>query len=76
MYKGEPTSKSKTKYPTAERVVKLKDAILSEPMSIVADRSHIVTEYYKRTDGVPTPLRRAGAFKEFMENMSIKIFDD
>jgi pyruvate formate-lyase/glycerol dehydratase family glycyl radical enzyme len=76
MYKGETETKSKTKYPTAERVVKLKDAILSEPMSIVADRSHIVTEYYKRTDGVPTPLRRAGAFKEFLENMSIKIFDD
>jgi len=67
---------SKMKYPVSERVVRLKDTILGDPMSIVSDRSHIVTEYYKRTDGEPTVLRRAGAFKAFTEKMSIKIFDD
>ncbi len=66
----------KMKYPISKRVARLKDAILSEPMSIVSDRSRIVTEYYRETDGEPVALRRAGAFKAFMEKMSIKIFDD
>lgn len=62
--------------PLSERVKRLREAVLSSPIEITSQRSHIVTEYYKRSDGEPTVLRRARALKEVLENIPIAIWDD
>ena len=60
----------------SERVQRLREAVVSAPKEVTADRSHIVTEYYKRSDGEPTVLRRANAFREVLQKIPIAIRDD
>ncbi len=60
----------------SERVQRLRETVVSAPKEVTADRSHIVTEYYKRSDGEPTVLRRANAFREVLQKIPIAIRDD
>ncbi len=65
-----------TKATISERVKRLREATLATIGKVSADRSHIVTEYYKRSDGESAVLRRANAFKEVLKRIPIAIGDD
>jgi len=57
----------------SERVKRLREATITAPLEITAERSHILTEYYRRSDDEPVVLRRAKAFKEVLQNIPIAI---
>ena len=56
-----------------ERIKSLKDFICSFPPEVFSTRAEIITESYKKTEGMPYILRRAIAFKDIMENIDIHI---
>ncbi|MBI2957693.1 MAG: hypothetical protein HYY32_02500, partial [Chloroflexi bacterium] len=58
-----------------ERVKKRKDEYLSAPVRICAERSRLVTEAWKETEGEPLIMRRARAFQKIMEGISVSIRD-
>ncbi|MBQ7170794.1 MAG: formate C-acetyltransferase/glycerol dehydratase family glycyl radical enzyme [Clostridia bacterium] len=58
-----------------ERIRKLKDFICSFPPEVFADRAEIITESYQRTEGMPSVLRRAVAFREILGKTDIHIGD-
>ena len=58
-----------------ERIQKLKDFICSFPPEVFSTRAEIITDSYKRTEGMPYVLRRAIAFKDILENIDINIGD-
>jgi len=62
--------------PISERIERLREAVLSAPVEPSAERSHLLTEYYKMSDGEPAPLRIARAFKWILEKKDIVIRDD
>ena len=51
----------------------LNQAMRSVVPSICIERAKIVTESYKRTEGMPWVLRRAHALKDMLEQMTIFI---
>ncbi|MBE6641376.1 MAG: formate C-acetyltransferase/glycerol dehydratase family glycyl radical enzyme [Ruminococcaceae bacterium] len=59
-----------------ERIKNLKDFICSFPPEVFSVRAEIITESYKRTEGMPYVLRRAIAFKDIMEGIDIHIGDN
>lgn len=56
-----------------ERVRLLKDKVLNIRPSLCSERGRIVTESFEKTEGLPQLSRRAAAFKDTLENMSIHI---
>lgn len=64
--------------PISNRIERLRESVLSAPVQATAERSHLVTEYYKHTDSdyEPAALRRARAYKYVLEKMTIVIRDD
>lgn len=60
-----------------ERPLRLKRRYLDHiAMRICAERSHFMTEYFKQSDGVPIIRRRAKAFADILNNVSIVINED
>lgn len=59
------------------RVKKLKEGYLNTPVYISSDRSRILTEYWKETEGSLESIyiKRAKAFERIMEEMKINIFE-
>lgn len=61
---------------TTERIEKeRKDYVNSKP-AISYERARIWTESYKKTDGLPTCIRSARAFKDTCEQLKVNIFED
>jgi formate C-acetyltransferase len=58
---------------STERTKRLKDRAISVLPELCPERGAIVTEVYKNTEGEPQIIRRAKAFKEVLERMTIYI---
>jgi formate C-acetyltransferase len=58
-----------------DRVKKRKEEYLAATPHISAERSHLVTESWKETEGEPLDIRRAKLFKKIMEGISVSIRD-
>ncbi len=59
-----------------ERVMKRKQACLAATPHLCAERSRLVTNSWKETEGEPMVLRRAKLFKKVMEEVTVSIWDD
>ena len=59
--------------PISERIGILKNDLYEKMPEIEVDRAVLLTESYKRTEGMPTVRRRALAFKHILENIPITI---
>lgn len=57
----------------AERVKRRKDEYLAARARISPERSRLLTEYWKRSEGEPVAVRRARAFAHLVQNISIAI---
>jgi pyruvate formate-lyase/glycerol dehydratase family glycyl radical enzyme len=58
-----------------DRVKKRRDERLEAELHVCSERSRLVTESWKETDGQPLVLRRAELFKKMLEGISITIRD-
>jgi pyruvate formate-lyase/glycerol dehydratase family glycyl radical enzyme len=56
-----------------DRVKKRKDELLGAQLHICSERSRLVTESWKETEGQPLVLRRAKLFQKIMQGLSISI---
>jgi len=61
--------------PISERIERLREMLLTAPIDPSAERSHLLTEYYRMSDGEPAPLRVGRSFKYILEKMNIVIRD-
>ena len=59
-----------------DRVVKRKTACIKASPHICAERSRLVTQSWKETEGLPIVLRRAKLFQKIMEGITVSIWDD
>jgi pyruvate formate-lyase/glycerol dehydratase family glycyl radical enzyme len=59
-----------------DRVKKRKQEYLAATSHLCAERSRLVTESWKETEGMPVVLRRAKLFQKIMEGISVAIWDD
>jgi pyruvate formate-lyase/glycerol dehydratase family glycyl radical enzyme len=59
-----------------DRVKKRKQEYLAAIPHLCAERSRLVTESWKETEGMPVVLRRAKLFQKIMEGISVTIWDD
>ena len=59
-----------------DRVACLRDDFLSATPHVCGERSHLITEYWKRSDGEPITIRRAKAFDHILGNKEIAIYED
>ena len=60
----------------SERIQKLIDHLYANPPVIEADRAVLLTESYRRTEGMPIISRRSAAFRHILENLPITIRPD
>ena len=60
----------------SERIALLKKEMLEEPRYASIEQARIVTESYKRTDGLPRCIQRAEALKDSLEQIRIRIEPD
>ncbi|MBW2552612.1 MAG: hypothetical protein JRE20_00580 [Deltaproteobacteria bacterium] len=60
----------------SDRVTCLRDDFLSVTPFVCGERSHLITEYWKRSDGEPIAIRRAKAFAHLLINKEIAIYED
>jgi pyruvate formate-lyase/glycerol dehydratase family glycyl radical enzyme len=58
-----------------DRVKKRREAFKTADPHLDAERSHLLTESWKETDGEPLDMRRAKAFKKVVERISVVIRD-
>ncbi len=58
------------------RIDRLKDALFAKAPEIEVERAVLLTESYKKTEGMPTITRRAKAFRHIAENLPIIIHED
>ncbi|HVN97270.1 MAG TPA: pyruvate formate lyase family protein [Syntrophorhabdaceae bacterium] len=58
-----------------DRVKMRREEFMSATPHLDAERSHLMTESWKETEGEPLDLRRAKAFKSVMEGISVVIRD-
>ncbi|MBI2848634.1 MAG: glycyl radical protein [Chloroflexi bacterium] len=58
-----------------ERVKSLREDYLSAKPQICAERSRLLTEYWKQSEGVPIAIRRASAFRNILEGIAVVIRD-
>jgi formate C-acetyltransferase len=63
---------------TCPRYKRIRETLLSTPVSLCPERALLVTEYFKRHDNKKEPMvvRRAKALKHILENKKINIYDD
>lgn len=59
----------------SDRVTCLREDFLSVTPFVCGERSHIITEYWKRSDGEPIAIRRAKAFDQLLNHKQISIYD-
>ncbi|MBO5454773.1 MAG: glycyl radical protein [Clostridia bacterium] len=62
--------------PKSERIGKLIKALYEKKPRIESSRAVLLTESYKSTEGEPTNIRRAKAFRHILENIPIVIRDN
>ncbi|MBE0479273.1 glycyl radical protein, partial [Candidatus Aerophobetes bacterium] len=60
---------------SSERTKKLRDDLLAKKPQMCPERAVIYTRIYQETEGEPMIIRRAKAFRELLENMTIYIQD-
>ena len=58
------------------RIDRLKEALFEKAPEIEVERAVLLTESYKKTEGMPTITRRAKAFRHILENLPIIIHED
>lgn len=58
-----------------ERVRRRREEYLAVKPQICAERSRLLTEYWKRSEGEPVAIRRAKAFRHILDGISIVIRD-
>ena len=61
---------------TSDRVKKLKAEFLNAPRRVCANRSRLLTEYWKMSDGEPITIRRAKAFRHILNGIPNVIRDN
>lgn len=61
---------------TTDRIVRLREHIISTTPEVFADRARLVTTSYKHTNGKPPVIRRAEALSFVLDNMAISIAED
>jgi len=59
----------------SDRLFKAKDRYLKATPYIASERSHILTEYWKGSEGEPITIRRAKAFHKILDQIPISIRD-
>jgi formate C-acetyltransferase len=59
----------------SNRVTKLREDFLSAMPSVCGERSHLYTEYWKRSEGEPIAIRRAKAFEYILKNKKLFLHD-
>ena len=61
-----------------ERFLRIKEALLSQPVNLCPERALLVTEYFKKYDNPNEPMviRKANALCYVLMNKSVKIFKD
>ena len=59
----------------SQRIEKLKEGILTRKYRLCVEHARLVTESFKQTDGEPQVLRRAKAFANVLDNITIFIED-
>ncbi|MFX1447627.1 MAG: glycyl radical protein [Promethearchaeota archaeon] len=59
-----------------DRILKMKDVVISQPHELCIERAKLFTESYKTTKNEPQNLRFAKAMYHLLTNMTIKIWDD
>ena len=57
----------------SERIRKLKEEMLKEPRFASIEQARIVTESYKKTEGMPRCIQRAEALKAALLQIRIRI---
>ncbi|MDY6973919.1 MAG: pyruvate formate lyase family protein, partial [Thermodesulfobacteriota bacterium] len=57
-----------------ERITEIKKEVLA-PVHADWERAHLMTEYWRHSDGEPIAIRRAKALDKIMSEMTINIFD-
>lgn len=58
------------------RIERLRLNYINSKPSICCERARIFTESHKRTENLPTPIRRAQALFDFCNEFDVQIFDD
>lgn len=61
---------------TTARIERLRQNYVNSKPSVCIERARIFTESHMRTEGMPTPIRRAQAFYDFCNEFDIQIFED
>ncbi|MFC1986618.1 glycyl radical protein [Chloroflexota bacterium] len=59
-----------------DRVKKCRDECLADAQHVCAERSRLITQSWKETDGQPVVIRRARLFEKMLQGKSIVIRDD
>jgi pyruvate formate-lyase/glycerol dehydratase family glycyl radical enzyme len=59
-----------------DRVIRLKDRVLSTKRRLYVEPARLMTESFRRTEGEPTIVRRAKAFRDIIRGMTITIHQD
>ena len=59
-----------------ERILRMKNKVISQPHEICIERAVLITESYKKTKGENPIIRYATAINYLLTNMTIKIWDD
>jgi len=62
--------------PATERIVKLRDDVISAKPILCSERAMLVTESYKATEESPNITKRALALKKILDNMTQNIWDE
>ena len=60
----------------SERIARLSDRVRNTQPTLDLDRARLITEFYSQPSMDNFILRRAKAFKHYLENMEIFIDDD
>jgi pyruvate formate-lyase/glycerol dehydratase family glycyl radical enzyme len=66
----------KTKDCDFDRIKRAQESMANRRATICPERAEIITEVYKRTEGEPQIIRKAKAFAEILERMTIYLEDD
>jgi len=59
-----------------DRVKYLRDRVFNSKPSLCPERGKIIAESYNRTEGLPQVIRRARAFQDVLENVSIYVMPE
>jgi len=59
-----------------DRILNMKNKVITQPHEICIERARLVTESYKKTKGEPPTIRFAKAMEHLLTNMTIKIWDN